>query len=41
MPIIVSDSKSEETLQAYAHPLSLQAKAITDLEDRVLNGSVI
>jgi len=41
MPIVVSESNSEETLQAYAHPLSIQAKAISGLEDRVLNGSVM
>ena len=41
MSIIVSDSAAEEALQAYAHPLSIQAKAIQSLEDTVLNGNKV
>ena len=40
MPII-TDSASEQALQAYSHPLSLQAKAISELEKRVLDGNVV
>ena len=41
MPIIVSDSAAEETLQAYTNPLSIQTKALNDLSEKVLNGSVV
>ena len=38
---IITDSASEQALQAYSHPLSLQAKAISEFENRVLNGNVV
>ena len=41
MAIIVSDSAAEETLQAYTNPLSIQAKALDDLSNRVLDGNVV
>ena len=41
MPIIVSDAAAEETLQAYTNPLSIQAKALDDLSDKVLNGAIV
>ena len=41
MSIVVSESAAEETLQAYAHPLEIQAKAISELEKRLLDGQVI
>lgn len=41
MPILVSDSAAEESLQAYTSPLSLQTKALDDLSEKVLNGDVV
>ena len=41
MAIIVSDSAAEETLQAYTNPLSIQAKALSDLSEKVLNGEIV
>ena len=41
MSIVVSDAAAEESLRAFAHPLSIQAKAISDLESRLLDGQVI
>ena len=41
MSILVSDSAAEESLQAYTSPLSLQAKALDDLSERVLNGDIV
>ena len=41
MPIIVSDAAAEESLQAYTNPLSIQAKALDDISDKVLNGDVV
>lgn len=41
MPIIVSDAAAEESLQAYTNPLSIQAKALDDLSEKVLNGDVV
>ena len=41
MPITVSDAAAEESLQAYTNPLSIQAKALDDLSEKVLNGAVV
>ena len=41
MPILVSDAAAEESLQAYTNPLSIQAKALDDLSNKVLNGAVV
>lgn len=38
---LITDSVSEATLQAYAHPLSIQATAISNFEKRLLNGDVV
>lgn len=41
MPIIVSDAAAEESLQAYTNPLSIQAKALDDISNKVLNGDIV
>lgn len=41
MAILVSDAAAEESLQAYTSPLSLQAKALDDISEKVLNGAVV